>query len=411
MCTCKCDLSMNGDLSKIIVHGAKEHNLKNICFEIPKGKLVVLTGPSGSGKSSIAVDVLQKECLRQYLESLGMTTDHIAKAKVDSIIGLFPAIGVTQRVTDFNPRSSVGTKTGILTILRNLFASIGRRPCIGCGKLIKQPLQDKNKLTTIEVENQGSAKKKTKSYFDCPHCGCQLEKLVMAHFSFNASVGACEACKGLGEIIEIDTSLIIHEDKTIKNGGVCLWDEAVAEHYERVIQAASKHYHFSFDSSLQIRNYSQEQRDFLLYGVNFPEFVKAHKNTKPPKKVSDGKFEGIIPYLLDRYKSNPHKIPNDIKKYISRNPCHACQNARLGQVGREVTINGKTIIDVADLNLCHLLAWIDALGAQVSEEESQVFAALSHPLKERWLRWSGFYCKRTFTFSIPKYLRINSKSD
>src|SRR3990167_10279621 len=124
VCSSTCDLP---------IHGAKEHNLKNICFAIPKAKLIALTGPSGSGKSSIAVEVLQKECLRQYLESLGMTSDHIAKAKVDSIKGLSPAIGVTQRVTDFNPRSTVGTKTGILTILRNLFASIGHQPCGHCG--------------------------------------------------------------------------------------------------------------------------------------------------------------------------------------------------------------------------------------------------------------------------------------
>src|SRR5438132_3065001 len=100
MCPLQCGLPVAHDLTKIIVHGAREHNLKNICFEIPKGKLVALTGPSGSGKSSIAVEVLQKECLRQFLESLGMTTDHIAKAKVDTIIGLSPSIGVSQRVTD-----------------------------------------------------------------------------------------------------------------------------------------------------------------------------------------------------------------------------------------------------------------------------------------------------------------------
>ena len=146
-CSCECDLPVCSDPAKIIVHGAKERNLKNVCFEIPKGKLTVLTGPSGAGKSSIAVEVLQKECLRQYLESLGMTTDHITKAKVDSIMGLSPAIGVSQRVTDFNPRSTVGTKTGILTILRNLFASIGWQICVGCGKLVKQPLQDKVKLS------------------------------------------------------------------------------------------------------------------------------------------------------------------------------------------------------------------------------------------------------------------------
>ena len=97
VCNAKCSLPVTRDLTKIIVHGAREHNLKNICFEIPKGKLVALTGPSGSGKSSIATDILQKECVRQYLESLGIITDHIAKAKVDVIIGLSPSIGVSHR--------------------------------------------------------------------------------------------------------------------------------------------------------------------------------------------------------------------------------------------------------------------------------------------------------------------------
>ncbi len=138
--------------TEFLVHGAKEHNLKNICFEIPKGKFVALTGPSGSGKSSIATGILQKECVRQFLESLGMVTDHIEKAKVDTIMGLSPSIGVTQRVTDFNPRSTVGTRSGILTILRNMFAAMGHQPCTGCGKIVKQPLQDKHKLTTIEIE-------------------------------------------------------------------------------------------------------------------------------------------------------------------------------------------------------------------------------------------------------------------
>ena len=115
---------------------------------------------------------------------------------------------------------------------------------------------------------------------------------------------------------------------------------------------------FPFDTSLPIRNYTKEQRDFLLYGTAFPDFVKAHKNIKEPKKVSDGKFEGIVPYLLSRYKSNPDKLPNDIKKYISCEPCCACHNTRLGKIGRGVTINGKTIIDVAELTSMRS-AWMD----------------------------------------------------
>lgn len=388
VCSSSCDLSTVHDLAKIIVHGAREHNLKNVCFEIPKGKLVALTGPSGSGKSSIAVEVLQKECVRQFLESLGMTTDHIAKAKVDKIMGLSPSIGVSQRVSDFNPRSTVGTKTAILTILRNLFASIGRRPCEGCGEIVKQPLQDKAKLTTIEVEEKkvdSSTKKRTKSYFDCPNCGHQLEKLKMAHFSFNATLGACEVCKGVGEIIGVNISRVLNEAKTIKNGGVAFWNGALAEYYEGIIQAAGKYYNFHFDSNLPIQNYTEEQREFLLYGVSFPAFIKAHKNINEPKKVSEGKFEGIIPYLLSRYKSNPHKFPTALKQYISHEPCLACCNARLGKIGREATICGKTIIEVAGLNLGDLLAWISTLESQASADELQVLAALSNALQERIL--------------------------
>lgn len=215
MCPLQCGLSVAPDPTKIIVHGAQEHNLKNICFVIPKGTLVALTGPSGSGKTSIATDILQKECVRQYLESMGMVTDHITRAKVDLITGLSPSIGVTQRATDINPRSTVGTRSGILTILRNMFAVLSHQPCSSCGKYVNQ---DKHKLTMVAVEDllHAASKKRIKSYFDCSHCGQQLEKLCMAHFSSNTVAGACTTCKGVGEIIGVDISRLLNEEKTIK---------------------------------------------------------------------------------------------------------------------------------------------------------------------------------------------------
>lgn len=351
---CTCALPVNQDLNKIIVHGAKEHNLKNICFEIPKGKLIALTGPSGSGKSSIAVEVLQKECLRLLLESLGMTTDHLSKAKVDHIMGLSPSIGITQRVTDFNPRSTVGTKTGILTILRNLFASIGQQCCDGCGKTVKQPLKNQ---TVVEGEG-----KNKRSFFDCPHCGHRLEKLKMAHFSLNAASGACGACKGVGEIFRVDIDQVLDEEKAIGNGGVKVWDKATAAYYEGVIQAASKHFDLALDTSIAIGDFTEKQKEFLLYGV-----VKGHK---APKKVSEGKFEGVIAQVLSRY-----------KKYVIHEPCLECQNGGLGKIGRGVTIGGKTIVEVAAMDLSKLLEWINGLESQL--EEVQVLAALSTALIER----------------------------
>lgn len=385
VCALKCGLSTTRDMTKIIVHGAKEHNLKNICFEIPKGKLVALTGPSGSGKSSIATDILQKECIRQYLESLGMTTDHIEKAKVDILMGLSPSIGVSQRVTDFNPRSTVGTKTGILTILRNMFAAMGYQPCTDCAKIVKQPLQDKHKLITVEIEEEktDSSKKRKKSYFNCPHCNTHLEKLTMAHFSSNTIVGACQACKGLGEVISVDLSRLLNEEKSMREGGVNFWDAVLAKYYEGVILAASKHYNFSFDPEMPIQNYTQEQRSFLLYGINFPDFVKVYKHIKTPKKVSEGLFEGVVPSLLNLYKNNPAKVSDTIKKYIVNEPCVECQATGLARLGREVTICGKTIVDVIRLNLGEFLQWLCDLNESISEDELQVFAAFADALQKR----------------------------
>ena len=206
----------------------------------------------------------------------------------------------------------------------------------------------------------------------------------MAHFSFNAIAGACEACKGVGEIISIDLPRLLNEEKTIRNGGVDFWDEALAKYYEGVILAASKHYNFPFDPAMPIRNYTKEQRNFLLYGITFPDFVKTHKNIQAPKKVSEGNFEGIIPHLLNLYKKNPEKASNDIKKYIVHEPCTECNNTRLARLGREVTVSGKTIIDVAGLNLRELLEWIHALeSAMFQRMNCKFLQPFQSALKER----------------------------
>ena len=382
----KCSFSVTSEHGQIIVHGAYANNLKGVCFKLPKNKLVALTGLSGSGKSSIAVDVLGNESVRQLLSGYGLVTDHIPKASVGTILGLSPAITISQRVTDFNPRSMVGTKTGIATLLRNLFATIGHQHCSSCGVDVKQPLLGKHKLTTIETEGKGttsSAKKKKRSFFECPGCGEQLEKLQMSHFSFNTASGACESCKGMGEAVEVDIASLFDEDKPITKGGVRFWDESTANYYASVIEAASKHYNFSFYLTLPIKSFTQEMRDFLMYGVTYPDFIKRYKGIKLPKKVGEGKFEGIVSYIMARYKSNPAKAPDDIKKFIVRKSCPACNNTRLGKIGRKVTVAGKTIIDVTSFSLSKFLEWLQVLEQILLKDELQAFNALSHGLIER----------------------------
>ncbi len=133
-------------LDKIVVHGAREHNLKNIDVTIPRDKLVVLTGLSGSGKSSLAFDTIYAEGQRRYVESLSsyarMFLGQMEKPDVDMIDGLSPAISIDQKTTSKNPRSTVGTVTEIYDYLRLLYARIGIPHCPVCGREIKQQTVD-----------------------------------------------------------------------------------------------------------------------------------------------------------------------------------------------------------------------------------------------------------------------------
>ncbi|MCK5334326.1 MAG: excinuclease ABC subunit A, partial [Candidatus Aenigmarchaeota archaeon] len=131
---------------KIIIRGAREHNLKNIDVAIPRNKLVVITGLSGSGKSTLAFDTLYAEGQRRYVESLSPYARQFLglmnKPDVDSIDGLSPAISIEQKTTSKNPRSTVGTVTEIYDYLRLLFARIGRPHCPVCGDEIKSQSVD-----------------------------------------------------------------------------------------------------------------------------------------------------------------------------------------------------------------------------------------------------------------------------
>ena len=141
---------------KIIIKGAREHNLKNIDLELPRNKLIVMTGLSGSGKSSLAFDTIYADGQRRYMESLSsyarMFLGQMEKPDVDSIEGLSPAISIDQKTTSKNPRSTVGTVTEIYDYLRLLYARIGIPHCPVCGREIKQQTIDQIVDKLFELE-------------------------------------------------------------------------------------------------------------------------------------------------------------------------------------------------------------------------------------------------------------------
>src|SRR6188472_3916237 len=128
-------------MDRLIVRGARQHNLKNISLTVPRDRLVVITGPSGSGKSSLAFDTIYAEGQRRYVESLSAYArqflEQLAKPAVEAIEGLSPAIAIEQRALARSPRSTVGTVTEIADYLRLLFARVGTPHCPSCGKPIQ----------------------------------------------------------------------------------------------------------------------------------------------------------------------------------------------------------------------------------------------------------------------------------
>lgn len=160
----------------ITIRGARLHNLKNVNLTIPKNQFVVLTGLSGSGKSTIGFDILHKESLHQYMESIGIVAFGLAKPPVDVISGLSPAISVDQHLTNHSPRSTVGTTIEVYTYLHVLFARLGHRPCPTCGEDVSPSFSFSNTEWESEsgINDDNSTPEET---FPCPHCGTPISEI------------------------------------------------------------------------------------------------------------------------------------------------------------------------------------------------------------------------------------------
>jgi excinuclease ABC subunit A len=360
----------------ITIKNARLHNLKNVSLSIPKNRLIVFTGLSGSGKSTLAFDTLHKEGQRQYLESLGLVTDALSKPPVDAITGLSPSISVDQHLSNHSPRSTVGTSTEVFTYLRVLFARLGHRPCPSCGADVP-PSQDLD--ATLEDDDSGRT-------FPCPACGARIAEIGMAHFSFNKPAGACPNCTGLGTIHQPNLPAIVDDALSIRAGAIATWEDWHLQHYgEGVLQTAAEYYGFPFDLDRPLGAFPPETRDYLLYGTDSPQ-VRQHFPDRPaPKTTGQGRFEGVLTNLLRRYDEHAGDpaYREKLEKFFHVAICPTCDGARLSAASRAVTVLDKSIIEVSQMPLDALAAWLTSVRAEVPPGQQVIAGPVLDDLEGR----------------------------
>ena len=329
----------------IHLHGVRENNLRDLSLRLPHGRWIAVTGPSGSGKSSLVFDTMVREGQRRYLGALSARARHylgkLGRADADAVDGLLAPIAVGQRALTAHRRSTVGTLTGVLDLLRLLFARCAADP--------------------------GG------------------EALRRSHFSFNHPDGACPACTGLGQEDQVDPTLLVADpDKSLRDGalvptlknGYTVYSQVTLEVMDQICRA------HGFDVHTPWGALTQAQQDVVLYGstalkVPFGKHSLASRMrwsgiTARPRE--EGHYRGLVPVIRETLTRN--RNPN-ILRFVRSVPCTACDGTRLARPGRQARLGGTTLPALLALPCARLADALDALPA------SPVLDALRPSLQAR----------------------------
>lgn len=322
----------------IKIRGARTNNLKNISIDIPRNKLVVITGLSGSGKSSLAFDTIYAEGQRRYVESLSSYARQFVglmnKPDVDLIEGLSPAISIDQRTTSNNPRSTVGTTAEIYDYFRLLYARTGLPVCPDCGLKMKKVTEEK--IIVKKLKDRKIKFSQIERFFICESCGQKLAELEPRDFSFNSAHGACPECTGLGEKLEIAPDLIFNNNLSILEGAIKPLAHININGSLLIADLESLARRHNFSLRTTMRELSAKEKKIILFGDNL--------------------FLGLINHLNEKYKSTKSSIvKQEIEKVMRASVCNACLGKRLKAESLAVKINDLSIIDLTEKSISELI--------------------------------------------------------
>jgi excinuclease ABC A subunit len=340
--------------NEIVVEGASIHNLKNITVRIPKEKITVISGVSGSGKSSLAFDTIYHESQKQFMDLLASNVfqgSDIEDSMVKKITGLQPSIAIEQKSLGMNPRSTVASVTKIGEYLRLLFATVGERVCPHCKEIVPE-----NNV--------------------CSTCGTIFFTLTPAMFSYNHPEYMCPVCKGLGEELQVDVNLIVTNPELSILDGASPWWGNLRRHSEKpnanwmkgeVLALAND---LKEDLEVPFKDLSETFKLELFYGSNSRMVTMNYENNNGRSGTITRPAEGVV-NILKRLmvENNASKVMDHIDRFVSYQKCHRCNGERLLEEGRMVRIGNTRYPEAIGMNITRLRKWCHFAYGNMNEYE------------------------------------------
>jgi excinuclease UvrABC ATPase subunit len=333
----------------IRVHGARENNLKDVNVALPKRRLTVFTGVSGSGKSSLVFDTIAAESQRLINETYSAFVQGfmptLARPEVDVLDGLTTAIIVDQQRMGADPRSTVGTATDTGAMLRILFSRLGK-PHIGSPQAFSFNVASISGAGAVTLERGG--------------------KTVKERRSFSITGGMCPKCEGRGSVSDIDLFALYDDSKSLNDGALMIPGYSMEGWYGRIYRGCG-----FFDPDKPIRKFTKKELDALLH-------------MEPTKIKVDGvnlTYAGLIPQIQKSFLSKdvdamqPH-IRAFVEQAVTFTTCSECDGTRLSELARSSKIKGKNIADACAMQISDLAEWVKRLDEPAAT--ARAYGGVSH---------------------------------
>ena len=336
-------------IDKMLIHGAKVHNLKNIDVDIPLGKIVGIAGVSGSGKSSLALGVLYAEGSRRYLEALSTYTrrrmTQAAKASVDEVLYVPAALALHQRPGVPGIRSTFGTGTELLNSLRLMYSRLASHRCPNGHYL----------PPTLAV----AAGKE----LVCPECGARFYAPSAEELSFN-SQGACRTCGGTGSVRTVNMESLVPDDSlTIDKGAVAPWNSLMWTLMTDVCRA------MGVRTDVPFRDLTDAEKEIVYHGPAVKKHIlyKA-KSSNQAGELDFTYFNAVYTVENALAKVKDEKGMKRVEKFLKEDLCPDCHGTRLSAAARTPKLRGISLDEVCAMTLSALVKWVQGVPDSLPEE-------------------------------------------